>query len=158
MYRRIEEEVEPTVGIPRHRHFGGFFNVPVQAPTRDPPFYGYSEKPPHFSRLLRHAWEYGGYSLDLNPPGSPNVTINDISVIYYMTAHRCAGGLKKLDLRSGSQRHRHFVWFFNVPVQATTRRQPFSTASFRRLLRHVGDTEDTFSTPPPPPRDIKRAK
>ena len=38
-----------------------------------------------------------------------NVTINDISVIY-VTAHRCAGGLKKkLDLRSGSQRHRHFV-------------------------------------------------
>ena len=37
-----------------------------------------------------------------------NVTINDISVIY-VTARRCAGGLKKLDLRSGSQRHRHFV-------------------------------------------------
>ena len=34
-----------------------------------------------------------------------NVTSNDISVIY-MTAHRCAVGLKKkLDLRSGSQRH-----------------------------------------------------
>ena len=31
-----------------------------------------------------------------------NVTINDISVIY-VTAHICAGGLKKkLDLRSGS--------------------------------------------------------
>ena len=30
-----------------------------------------------------------------------NVTIKDISVIY-VTAHRCAGGLKKLDLRSGS--------------------------------------------------------
>ena len=48
-----------------------------------------------------------------------NVTINDISVMY-VTAHRYAGGLKKkltLDLRSGSQRHRHFVGFFNVPVQ-----------------------------------------
>ena len=45
-----------------------------------------------------------------------NVTINDISVIY-VTARRCAGGLKKkLDLLSGSQRHRHFVGFFNVPV------------------------------------------
>ena len=42
-----------------------------------------------------------------------NVTINDISVIY-VTAHRCAGGpKKKYDLRSGSQRHRHFVGFFN---------------------------------------------
>ena len=54
-------------------------------------------------------------------------TINDISVIY-VTAHRCAGGLKKkLDLRSGSQRHRHFVGFFNVPVLAPTRDQPFYT-------------------------------
>ena len=56
-----------------------------------------------------------------------NVTINDISVIH-VTAHRCAGGLKKkLDLRSGSQRHRHFVGFFNVPVLAPTRDQPFYT-------------------------------
>ena len=56
-----------------------------------------------------------------------NVTINDISVTY-VTAHRCAGGLKKkFDLRSGSQRHRHFVGFFNVPVLAPTRDQPFYT-------------------------------
>ena len=56
-----------------------------------------------------------------------NVTINDISVIY-VTAHRCAGGLKKkLDLRSGSQRHRHFAGFFNVPVLAPTRDHPFYT-------------------------------
>ena len=53
--------------------------------------------------------------------------INDISVIY-VTAHRCAGGLKKkLDLRSGSQRHRHFVELFNVSVQTPTRDQPFYT-------------------------------
>ena len=31
--------VGPTVGLPRHRHFVGFFNVPVLAPTRDHPFY-----------------------------------------------------------------------------------------------------------------------
>ena len=56
-----------------------------------------------------------------------NVTVNDISVIH-VTAHRCAGGLKKkLDLRSGSQRHRHFVGFFNVPVLAPTRDHPFYT-------------------------------
>ena len=39
--------------------------------------------------------------------------------IYCMKAHWCTRGLK-LDLRSGSQRHRHFVGFFNVPVQAPT--------------------------------------
>ena len=49
-----------------------------------------------------------------------NVTIYNISVIY-VTAHRWAGGLKKkLDLRSGSKRHRHFAGFFNVPVLAPT--------------------------------------
>ena len=62
-----------------------------------------------------------------------NVTINDISVIY-VTAHRCAGGLKKkFDLRSGSQRHRHFAGFFNVPVQAPTRDQPFYTVIHKRV-------------------------
>ena len=41
-----------------------------------------------------------------------NVTCNDNSVIY-------AGGLKKkFDLWSGSQRHRHFVGFLNVPIEA----------------------------------------
>ena len=39
MCRRTEEEIGPTVGLPRHRHFVGFFNVPVLAPTRDQPFY-----------------------------------------------------------------------------------------------------------------------
>ena len=44
----------------------------------------------------------------------------------YMWWHRCAGGLKKkLYLRSGSQCHRHFAGFFNVPVQVPTRGQPF---------------------------------
>ena len=81
-----------------------------------------------------------------------NVTINDISVIY-VTAHRCAGGLKKkLDLRSGSQRHRHFAGFFNVPVLAPTRDHPFYTVipdtppHLVAFYDHAGDTEDTFST------------
>ena len=88
-----------------------------------------------------------------------NVTINDISVMY-VTAHRCAGGLKKdVGPTVGSQRHRHFVHvgFFNVPVEATTRDQPFfirlirETAPFSRLLRHAG-TRWTHSrlTPPGP--------
>ena len=49
---------------------------------------------------------------------------NDISVIS-VTAHRCVSGMEKFDLRSGSKRHRHCVGFFNVPVQALTRGQPF---------------------------------
>ena len=31
---RRTEEVGPTVGLPRHRNFVGFFNVPDQAPTQ----------------------------------------------------------------------------------------------------------------------------
>ena len=70
----------------------------------------------------------------------------------YMWRHRCAGGLKKkLYLRSGSQRHRHFAGFFNVPVLhwhgTTLFIQRFRhTTPFNRLLRHAGDTEDVFST------------
>ena len=45
------------------------------------------------------------------------VTGNDISVIY-ITTQICAVGQKKIvDLRSGPQRHRHFVWFLKVSVQ-----------------------------------------
>ena len=74
-----------------------------------------------------------------------NVTINDISV-KHVTAHRCAGGPKKkqLDLRSGSQRHRHFVGFFNVPVQAPTRGHPFYTVipTHRRNIEKREDIKE----------------
>ena len=55
-----------------------------------------------------------------------------------MTAHRCAGGLKKkLDLRSSSLRHRHFVGFFNVPVLAPTWDQPFYTVIFNDFILEI---------------------
>ena len=57
---RQTEEVGPTVGLPCHRHFVGFFNVPVQAQPQGQPFYGYSEKKTHFSHLLQRALGYGG--------------------------------------------------------------------------------------------------
>ena len=80
-----------------------------------------------------------------------NVTINDISVIY-VTAHRCAGGLKKFDLRLNSQRHRHFVGFFNVARTSTDTGPPFlygdsdTPPHLVAFYDHFGDTEDTFST------------
>ena len=54
----------------------------------------------------------------------------------YMWRHICAGGLKKkLYLRSGSQRQRHFTGFFNVPVLhrhgTTLCTQPFLKGYFR---------------------------
>ena len=58
-----------------------------------------------------------------------------------------AGLKKKLDLRSGSERHRHFVGFFNVPVLAPTRDQPFYTVipdtppHLVAFYDHAGDTE-----------------
>ena len=73
-----------------------------------------------------------------------NVTINDISVIY-VTAHRCAGGLKKkLDLRSGSERHRRFVGFFNVPVLAFLYGDSNTPPHLVAFYDHAGDTGDLF--------------
>ena len=50
----------------------------------------------------------------------------------YMWRHRCAGGLKKLNLRSGSQRHWYFAGFFNVPVL-----HRHGTNLFIRWFRHT---------------------
>ena len=64
-----------------------------------------------------------------------NVTINDISVIH-VTAHRCAGGLKKkFDLRSGSQRHRHFVGFFK---EGETGREEAEEGGRREMREQLG--------------------
>ena len=81
------------------------------------------------------------------------VTCNDIS---YMWRYWCAGGPKKLYLRSGSQRHRHFEWFFNKPRPSTETGPPFlrlfrETAPFSHLLRHAGDTEDLSHLKPRDP-------
>ena len=82
MCRWIEEEVGPTVRLLRHLHFVGFFNMPVQAPIQDQPFNNYSEKPPRFNRLIRHALGYRGPILILNPqvitgdPGSSVVSVS----------------------------------------------------------------------------------
>ena len=53
----------------------------------------------------------------------PSVRVSETScfIYSYVTAHRCAGGLKKnLDLRSAPNAI-HLVGFFNVPFQAPTR-------------------------------------
>ena len=89
---------------------------------------------------IQHMWQVSGsqvlvillylyrchisYVIDVVVLLSFNITGNNISVIY-MAAHRCTVGLKKLDLRLGFQRYRHFVGFFNMPVQATTMGPPF---------------------------------
>ena len=64
------------------------------------------------------------------------VTCTDISVMW---RHRCAGGLKKLFLRSGSQRHRHFVGLFNVSVKGPTWGPPLL-----RLFREIVPFNDTL--------------
>ena len=69
----LKKKLDLQSGSQCHRHFVGFFNVPVQAPTRGQHSNGYSKKPPHFSRLLRRAWGYGVPILILtpNPPPPP---------------------------------------------------------------------------------------
>ena len=85
------------------------------------------------------------------------VTINDISVIY-VTAHRFAGGLKKkFDLRSGSQCHRHFVGFFNMPVLAPSLRKFYGRygdlikqyeVTLSRMLHDILDDDYLQGHPP----------
>ena len=188
----LKKKLNLRSGSKRHRHFVGFFNVPVQAPTRDPPFYGYSEKPPHFSRLSRHAWGYGGHILDLTPrvPTGEKLfkELYNSHLTYccrviwqlwikwyvhwcftshatvfqsYMWRHRCAGGLKKLYLRSGSQSHRHFVGFLNVSVL-----HRHGATLFIRLFRRNHPIQSPLTTRclgirrtyshlnPPPPRGL----
>ena len=90
-------------GSQRHRHFVGSFNVPVQAPTRDHPFYSYSEKPPHLVSFYYTLGIRRTYShlRPRGPDGERGVSM----------------GLKKnLNVRSSSHRHRHFVGFFNVTI------------------------------------------
>ena len=70
-------------GSKRNIHFVGFFNVPVQAPTRGQPFYGYSEKPFHFSRLLRHALGQGGHILHLTPGSPREVNVEEYTCIVH---------------------------------------------------------------------------
>ena len=65
----------------------------------------------------------------------------------YVTAHRCAGGLQKLDLLSGSQCHRHFVGLFKLSTLALTRAILFTTIPRKRPISVAfyeahGDTED----------------
>ena len=92
-----------------------------------------------------------------------NVTCNGNSVIY-VTAHICAGRLKRRwDIRSGSNRQRHVVVFFNVSVHAPTRGQPFygyseKSAHLSRILRHAWDTEKLLSSyiPGSPRRNCKQ--
>ena len=59
-----------------------------------------------------------------------------------MWRHRCAGGLKKkMYLRSGSQRHRHFAGFFNVPVL-----HRHGTNLFIRWFRHTAPLVAFYDT------------
>ena len=67
MRRRTEEEIWTYGRAPTPWTFCKVLNVPAQSPTRGHPFCSYSEKPPHFSRLSRRAWGYGGPILVLHP-------------------------------------------------------------------------------------------
>ena len=82
-----------------------------------------------FSVCLRAVWYTAGYQCVCW-----SLTSHAKRFQLYMWRHRCAGGLKKklyLHVQSGSQRHRYFVGFFNVPVQAPTHGHPFYTVISR---------------------------
>ena len=72
MYRRIEEEIEPTVGLPAPKTFRR-----VLSPSTDTghPFYCYFEKLPHLF-VFYDTLGYGGPILILNPRGPHGETIS----------------------------------------------------------------------------------
>ena len=88
-----------------------------------------------------------------------NVTINDISVIR-VTAHKCAGGLKKLDLRSGSHAIDISYGFLTCPSDTDTGptflRLFQETASFQSLSTTRMGIRRTYSRHKPrsPHRDV----
>ena len=156
--------------ISRHRCAGGLrkklYLWSGSRPSTDtgPPFlYGDSDKPPHIAALYDTLGKRRTYSP--LKPRRPHWAVENVLRVWvywcftshatifqsYMWRHICAGGLKELYLRSGSQHHRHFAGFFNVPVfhrHGTTLfiRWFRQTAPFSRLLRHDGDKEDVYST------------
>ena len=69
------------------------------------------------------------------------VTCNDISVIY-VTVEMCRRLKRKLYLLSGSQRHRHFVGFFNMPV--LHRHWPPFLCGYSEKPPHLVDFYDTL--------------
>ena len=70
----------------------------------------------------------------------------------YVTAHRCADGLKKkLELGSGSQRHRHVVGCLTCPSKHSHGANHFMVIPRNRSISVAfydahGDTEDLFSS------------
>ena len=64
---RLKKKWNLWSGSNRHSYFVVFFSVSVQALNRGQPFYGYFEKPPHFSCILRRAWGYGGPIVVVHP-------------------------------------------------------------------------------------------
>ena len=93
-----------------------------------------------FLALKRAVWYTAGYQCVCW-----SLTSHATRFQLYMCRHRCAGGLKKLYLhvQCDSQRHRHVVGFFNVPVQAPTRGHPFYTV-IPRNRPHVVAFYDTL--------------
>ena len=67
MCRRTEEEIGPTVGLPSHRQFVGFFNVPIQVPTWAILFTVIPRNPPFQSPFTTRMWIPRTYS-HLKPP------------------------------------------------------------------------------------------
>ena len=67
MCRPIEKEVEPMIGLQSPLLFRSVLWRVRPSTDQGPTFYGYSEKAPHFSRILRRAWGYGGPIVVVHP-------------------------------------------------------------------------------------------
>ena len=99
---------------------------------RSKKFYGLTYKVEVYANIFWYEFLIS-LSLRVRARLIPNVTCNHFSVIN-VTAHRCAGGLKKMDQRWGSKCHRLFLELFNVLVQAPKRGQPLKVIPRNRPI------------------------
>ena len=119
-----------TQKVRRHDKFREEWFQQMQVPNETGPGVRRSKRPLLASRIYIKTSTKIGYAPHVfleASSGAVNLVLFLYISVIYVTAHRCAGGMKKLNLRSGSQYHTHFVGFFNVPVQAPTRGYPFYT-------------------------------
>ena len=64
----FKKKLDLRSGPQSHKHFVGFFNVPVLAPTRDQPLKRWFQGTAPLSRVLQSRRGYGGAHSRLNPP------------------------------------------------------------------------------------------
>ena len=105
--------------------------------------------------MCRHIYDWNIVNCDVKQPIYLIAWCFTSHKKIFQWRHRCAGRLKKLYLRSGSQRHRHFGGFFNVPVLHRHGATLFKVVPRNRPFYGTQGIRRTYSRLNPPPGILK---